>query len=119
MLYHDTTIRPSAAERELLQALVDEATMGAVARRIGRSERHTRRLVRTLTHRLGVDHPRAAVALAGQMGWIQVAPLVSSTPAAGSTHALVNDAAVEHLSRTTPNTNSPRETIGPVRTHKR
>lgn len=105
MLYHDTTDRLSAAERELLQALVDEATMGAVARRIGRSERHTRRLIRALTDRLGVDHPRAAVALAGQMGWIDVAPFVSSTSAACSTDALANDAAVEHLSWTTPDRN--------------
>lgn len=77
MSQHATSRRLSAEEWELLQALVDEATMAAVAQRIGRSERHTRRLVRALVDRLGVDHPRAAVALAAQMGWVRV-PFVSS-----------------------------------------
>jgi DNA-binding NarL/FixJ family response regulator len=62
---------PSVWELELLQALVDEPTMADVAARIGRSERHTRRLVRTLTNKLGVKHPRAAVALAVNLGWIK------------------------------------------------
>ncbi|GBD83911.1 hypothetical protein BMS3Abin02_00294 [bacterium BMS3Abin02] len=64
---------------ELDADVLDGPTMGAVARWIGRSERHTRRLIRELTHRLGVDHPRAALALAGQMGWVDVA----ASPVAG------------------------------------
>jgi len=62
---------PGPWELQLLQALVDEPTMADVAARIGRSERHTRRLVRTLTEKLGVKHPRAAVALGVDRGWIE------------------------------------------------
>lgn len=71
--HHETTGALSPQECGLLQALVDEPSMVAVARRIGRSERHTRRLVRALMDHLGVDHPRAAVALAARMGWVDVA----------------------------------------------
>ena len=87
MSHYVTGHRLSAEERELLQALVDQATMAAVAQRIGRSERHTRRLVRALVDRLGVDHPRAAVALAAQMGWVQVTPRTAPTRPVRSTHS--------------------------------
>jgi len=70
----DDGMRELASESYELDAdILDGPSMGAVARRIGRSERHTRRLIRELTHRLGVDHPRAAVALAGHNGWVHIA----------------------------------------------
>lgn len=49
---------------KLLQALYTETTMTDVAKTIGYSPRHCRRLVRELLHTMGVTTPRQAVAVA-------------------------------------------------------
>lgn len=59
-------------EQELLRALAVEPTMAHVARRMGTSTRHARRLISSLLAKLGVDHVRAAVALGVARGWITV-----------------------------------------------
>jgi DNA-binding CsgD family transcriptional regulator len=56
----------TAAEVEFLRALVSEPSMAHVARRIGYSERQTRRLGRRLMEQLGVPNKYAAVAKAAR-----------------------------------------------------
>ncbi len=63
---------PTAADLRVLQALASEPTMKAVAVKLGRSPRHTRRLVHEVVDRVGAPHARAALALAGQRGWVTV-----------------------------------------------
>ncbi len=63
---------PNASDLRVLQALASEPSMKAVAERLGRSPRHTRRLVHEVVDRVGAPHTRAALALAGQRGWVTV-----------------------------------------------
>lgn len=53
---------------KLLQALYTEPTMTDVAKTIGYSPRHCRRLVRELLHTMGVTTPRQALAVAVDRG---------------------------------------------------
>lgn len=62
--------QPTPEQLGLIEALIAEPTMARVAAKIGRSPRHTRRLITTLLNDLGVQHVRAAIALAVSNGWI-------------------------------------------------
>lgn len=62
--------QPTPEQLGLIEALIAEPTMARVAASIGRSPRHTRRLIATLLTALEVPHTRAAIALAVSNGWI-------------------------------------------------
>ncbi len=55
---------------EILEAFASGAKLPAIAKRLDRSERHTRRLIRLLVDELGAANTHAAVATATSWGWI-------------------------------------------------
>lgn len=58
------SVRLTERERHILRLLTKHGSTSAVASAIGLSERHTRRLIRILQDRLGVDNTHALVAWA-------------------------------------------------------
>ena len=69
---------PTRRELDLVRALIEEPSLHQVARRLGLSTRHTRRLLAAFRQRLNTPTNTALVATAVQRGWIQ--PIDSGHP---------------------------------------
>jgi len=68
-------LAPGSRELAILNTLASGGNLLAAARTIGRSERHTRRLLRDLLDWMQVPNSHAAVAQAAQRGWIPTGDL--------------------------------------------
>jgi DNA-binding CsgD family transcriptional regulator len=62
--YQPESVPLTEREQHILRLLTKHGSTSAVATAIGLSERHTRRLIRTLQDRVGVDNTHALVAWA-------------------------------------------------------
>lgn len=67
------SVQLAKRERHILRLLSKHGSTGAVAIAIGLSERHTRRLIRILQDRVGVDNTHALVAWATIQGIVDYA----------------------------------------------
>lgn len=62
------TVDIEKREKEILRLMIEHGSISAVATAIGLSERHTRRLIRNLQDRVGVDNTHALVVWAVLQG---------------------------------------------------